>query len=66
MTNKLYKENILYNIAKTTNNIKLKIYEGEVYGNIGNLPETVSAAEEEYSPSLDFSDGRNSQYIPII
>lgn len=66
MTNKLYKENILYNVAKTTNKIKLKIYEGELYGNIGTLSETAAPVEGAYSPSLDFSDERNSQYVPLI
>jgi hypothetical protein len=66
MNSKLEKENFIFSVAKTTNKVKLKIYEGEVYGNVGNLLETAPEAATTYSPSLDFSNSNNSQYIPII
>lgn len=58
MENKIKKENLLVNFAKTKNKVKLQIYGGIVTGNI------IETAPEPIG--LDFSYASNSQYIPVI
>lgn len=59
--NKLNKNNCLNNTLLVENKIKLKIYKGDIYGNI--IETTPVQCELE---GFVFTCEENSQYIPLI
>jgi hypothetical protein len=63
MFKKFDKDDILHNVLIANPKVSVRIFNGNLYNNF-----TLVATEptsETYEPRLDFSDGRNSMYIPL-
>lgn len=60
MIKKFDKDDILHNVLIANPKVSFRIFAGNVYSNTTIIQET------PYEPKLDFSDERNSMYVPVI
>lgn len=62
MIKKFDKDDILHNVLIANPKVSFRIFAGNVYSN----STVIDDLEATYEPKLDFSDERNSMYVPVV
>ena len=62
MIKKFDKDDILHNVLIANPKVSFRIFAGSVYSN----STVIEGLEAPYEPKLDFSDERNSMYVPVV